>query len=180
MLAIFKKAAENSTRTEPKRCKAAFKSLLLTIVITQQKECEHSFFRGKFKRIFLEHQLALDAIKSLFYPSQLNDRVEFFDDGASQLRINPGMIIDSISAHKLEAQDIDEVIDIAEKNKFKSDLCGVMIRLFELKKDFVRAFTEHLNHPAFTKYVFTWLTDTFEMLQREEIEWKRQNGFEII
>ena len=72
------------------------------------------------------------------------------------------------------------MIELAESSKFKNDLCGVKIRLFELKKDYVRAFTEHLNHPEHTKYVFLWLTETFDMLEKEEIEWKRQMGFEII
>mmetsp|Transcript_24222 Transcript_24222/g.30018 ORF Transcript_24222/g.30018 Transcript_24222/m.30018 type:complete len:84 (-) Transcript_24222:707-958(-) len=83
------------------------------------------------------------------------------------------MIIDSISAHKLEEHDIDEIIKQAEHSKYKMDLCGVKIRLFELKQDYVRAFTEHLNDPAHIKYVFAWLTDTLERLKAEEIEWKR-------
>ena len=40
ILAIFKKAAENSTRADPDRSKSAFKQLLLKIVISQQQEAE--------------------------------------------------------------------------------------------------------------------------------------------
>ena len=96
------------------------------------------------------------------------------------MRVNPRLIIDSISAHKLEPNDIDELLAEAEKKHLRNDLCGVKIKLFELKKDYCRAFTEHLNHPDHIKYVFSWLMDTLDLLRNEEIEWKRMHGFQII
>ena len=116
----------------------------------------------------------------MFKTNVLSERVEFFDVGSGEKRLNPRMIIDSITAHKLEANDIDEIILQAENSKYKNDLCGVKIRLFELKRDYVRAFVEHLNHQDHIKYVFSWLTDTFDRLKQEEIEWKKEQGFEVI
>lgn len=39
---------------------------------------------------------------------------------------------------------------------------------------------EHLNDFYYFKYVFGWLTDTFEMLKKEDIAWKKENGFTVI
>lgn len=80
----------------------------------------------------------------------------------------------------MKAEHIDEIIELASSHKSSSSLAGVKIRLYEIKRDYQKAFMEHLNDPAHFKYVFTWLTETFDMLLAEEREWKKKMGYEVI
>ncbi len=72
------------------------------------------------------------------------------------------------------------MIKLAEHARETSGLTAFKISLYESKAEYQKAFGEHLICNDYFKYVFVWLTTTFDKLKKEEILWKKENGFEVI
>jgi len=94
ILSIIKRAAERTNRKQPQVAQACFKHMLLDIVIRQMIESEdQENSRRRQKRIFLNYDLALEAIKSLFRPKYQGETVSFINDQSTYNQINAGMLI---------------------------------------------------------------------------------------
>ena len=86
-------------------------------------------------------------------------------------------MFDALKVVPLEDVHIDQLITLAKASRnTSSSLARVKIQLYEKKKDYPEAFMQHLNEESERKYIFSWISETFESLKKEAIEWKREQG----
>ena len=127
--------------------------------------------------ITINYPVAVKAVKSLFRRKEHSVQ-SLVNDDDSHGKLDTRLMIDSMEAIKFKDEDIDVFIKLAEQAEKNStqNFSKVKICLYEAKRDYVRAFIEHLNSHEQLKYVFGWLSETFDMLKVEEIKWKREKG----
>ena len=88
------------------------------------------------KRLEINYDLVLEAIKGLFRSKFGREKSLFFDDSNKHNVLDASTIIHALRAVILKREDIDQIIAIAENCKTSTNMCGVKIELFELKKDY--------------------------------------------
>lgn len=87
----------------------------------------------------------------------------------------------AIKVVPLKEDHIKELLElcenILESGATNINIYQVKIKLFEKREDYYSAFLQYLNQESERKQIFNWLNETLEKLKREEIEWKREQGF---
>ena len=126
--------------------------------------------------IELNYELGFRAIKSLLTSKHHGERSVVADDAYTN-DLNEQLMFDALKVVPLEDVHIDQLIALAKASRnTSSSLARVKIQLYEKKKDYPEAFMQHLNEESERKYIFSWISETFESLKKEAIEWKREQG----
>ena len=111
ILSIFKIAAERSTLKSSDQTKEAFKELLLTIVVEQNKQLVGKY--KKLERIVLNYDVVFLSIKSLFKSNFIKER-DIVEEGSWTNFVDESLIFNSLKAITLKEEHIDEIIALAK------------------------------------------------------------------
>lgn len=93
------------------KTKEAFKELLLTIVVEQNKQLVGKY--KKLERIVLNYDVAFLSIKSLFKSSFIKEK-EIVEEGSWTNFVDESLIFNSLKAISLKEEHIDEIIALAK------------------------------------------------------------------